>query len=166
MVVSYLLKTQGQHQSSSKYGLHFKIVKLQQTSECFWRSTLLFPASFNLNFSQLTLLLCAAVSVPLFPPPIPAFSPHLLMSTNTFLFSRASQGLCEITYFTDPLSSATLPAHQTADLLTLSRPLPLRTFVSVSCFCLFTLTSRSKVKMQEHKNKRWVLGKGWDTDVM
>lgn len=60
-------------------------------------------------------------------------------------------GLCEITYFTDPLSCATLPAHQTADLLTLSRPVIRRTLVSV--FWLFSLASRSKVKMQEDKNK-------------
>lgn len=99
-----------------------------------------FPASFNPNFSQLT--------------PLPLCRPHLLMSADTFLFSRASQGLCEITYFTDPLSCATLPAHQTADLLTLPRPVILRTLVSV--FWLFSLASRSKVKMHKEKNKRWV----------
>lgn len=49
----------------------------------------------------------------------------LSLSTNTLLFSRASQGHCEITYFTDPLSSVTLPTHQTADALTVSL-----------CFCL------------------------------
>lgn len=52
-------------------------------------------------------------------------SPDLLFpTTNTLLFSRVSQGHCEITYFTDNLSCVTLFTHQTADPLTLSLSLP------------------------------------------
>lgn len=85
-----------------------------------------FPSSCNLTFSFLITLTSPSFLFHSLSPLPPLccsallFPPYLLPFTNTLLFSRASQGHCEITYFTDPLSSVTLPTHQTADPLTLS----------------------------------------------
>lgn len=82
------------------------------------------------------------------------FRPSLLLFTsppNTLLFSRASQGHCEITYFTDPLSSATLPTHQTADPPTLSL-----------CLSLSVLLSRYLVFSPFHPRKQKLSQKNTD----
>lgn len=103
-------------------------------------SVLLF-LSLSQPLHHFSLIVCLLYLHPVAPSflflPLACLSPLLLMSTNTLLFSRASQGHCEITFFTDPLSSVTVPTHQTADPLTPSLYLCLSQ--SPCCPCLSVL---------------------------
>lgn len=111
---------------------------------------LLFPASFNLNCSQLTLLPPSCCSVLLFPL-TSSWVPTLSYSAGLHRDSVES-----------PMS---LPAHQTADPPTPSRLVSLCSLVSLSCFWLFALTSRSKVKTHKHKRKMFTVPVTWHNDL-
>lgn len=131
------------HHDAPVLFVFFNVYKHLKSSLCFFLSLLLPSAYLSrchrfllchlflpyhnlpiISFHILPPLPCC--SVPLFPTSLLSFtSPDLLFpTTNTLLFSRALQGHCEITYFTDNLSCVTLFTHQTADPLTLSLCLP------------------------------------------
>lgn len=168
---NYMRWSERQHQSSVKYmTCRFKnccctrrraLLNVQPSLSL---PSFLYLSQPRHHFSSTVCLLYLRPVVPSFPFLLLAcLSPLLLTSTNTSLFSGASQGHCEITFFTDPLSSVTLPTHQTADPLTLSLRLCLsespccpRLSVLLSrylfgfFFFFFSLTSNRMVIIRSH----------------